>query len=220
MSKRSGSGLGIWLLPALLVAGLVLAVWQPIGLEPLLAWGEQIGSAWWFLTAVMIMIAVLFTFGLPGSSGLWLIAPFNHPVLATVLLVIASTAGGFGAYRFSQRLGRDWQPSGGSARIVKLLERRGDLLTLLALRMLPGFPHSVINFASGVLGLPLATFLAATALGLTIKWGIYATAIHGITDAVEGEQALSAGTVMPLFVLVALTLAGAWARRRMGSDAT
>ena len=74
----------------------------------------------------------------------------------------------------------------------------GDLLTLLAMRMLPGFPHSVINFASGVLRLPMKTFVAATIVGLTIKWGVYATAMYGITDAIEGEDVITIGTVLPL----------------------
>ncbi len=219
-SDKSSSNWKVWILPGLVVFGLVLAVWQPIGTEALLYWGEQIGTSWWFLVLVMVAIAVLFTFGLPGSFGLWLVAPFNHPVLSTILLVIASTAGALGAYRFAGHLGRDWKPSGGSGKVVDVLEQRGDLLTLMAMRMLPGFPHSVINFASGVLRLPLTVFVAATVVGLTIKWGIYATAIHGIADAVEAGDAVNFGTIVPLFVLVALTLTGAWVRRRITTDST
>jgi uncharacterized membrane protein YdjX (TVP38/TMEM64 family) len=212
------SNVKVWVLPGLVVAGLVLAIWQPIGLEALLDWGDRVGTAWWFLALLVLAIAVAFTFGLPGSFGLWLIAPFNHPVLATLLMVIASTIGALGAYRFSGRLGRDWQPSGAAGKVVGVLEKRGDLLTLMAVRMLPGFPHSIINFASGVLRLPLAAFIPATVVGLTIKWGVYASAIHGIADAVEGDEAITLGTLLPLFVLVALTLVGAWVRHRITSE--
>jgi len=218
-SGKSGAGWKVWVLPGLVVLGLVLAAWQPIGMEALLYWGEYVGTSWWFLALVMVAIAVLFTFGLPGSFGVWLIAPFNHPVLSTILLVIASTAGALGAYRFAGRLGRDWKPSGGSEKVVDVLEQRGDMLTLMAMRMLPGFPHSVINFASGLLRLPLAAFVAATVVGLTIKWGIYATAIHGIADAVEAGDAVNLGTIVPLFILVALTLLGAWFKQRLTHDA-
>lgn len=202
---------------ALVAIGLVLSAWQPIELQTVLDWGERVETSWWFLPAAMLVMALLFTFGLPGSLGLWLIAPFNHPVLATILLVIASTVGACGAYRFSRRLGSDWRPSGASARVVDVLEQRGGLLTLLALRMLPGFPHSVINFASGVIILPMKTFLPATILGLAIKWAVYASAIYGVTDAArEGEDIITMGTVLPLIVLVVMTLAAAWFRRRMG----
>jgi uncharacterized membrane protein YdjX (TVP38/TMEM64 family) len=214
-SEHSSAAWKVWILPALVVLGLALAAWQPIGMEALLHWGERIGTNWWFLALVMVAIAVLFTFGLPGSFGLWLVAPFNPPVLSTILLVIASTAGALGAYRFAGHLGKDWKPSGASGKVVDVLEQRGDMLTLMAMRMLPGFPHSVINFASGVLRLPLAAFVAATVMGLVIKWGVYASAIHGIADAVEAGDAINLGTIVPLFVLVALTLLGAWARRRL-----
>ena len=219
VAKNSGSSWKVWILPGLIVLGLVLAAWQPIGMEALLDWGQEIGTAWWFLLAVMLVVALMFTFGFPGSFGLWLVAPFNPPVLSTLLLVIASTVGAVGAYRFAVHLGKDWQPSGASGKIVDMLEKRGDMLTLLAIRMLPGFPHSVINFASGVLRLPLAAFIAATVLGLTIKWGVYVTAIHGIADAVEGDEAITLTTLLPLFVLVALTLVGAWVRRRLANQA-
>lgn len=201
-------------LAAIAVLGLVAAVWQPVGLEDLLEWGGRVGSEWWFLLLVMVAMVVLLTFGLPGSLGVWLIAPFNHPVLATALLVAATTVGCLSAYRFAGHMGRDWQPSGTSARVVELLRTRSDFLILLAMRMLPGFPHSVINFASGVLGVPLATFLTASMVGLTIKWGVYTSAIYGITDAIEGDDAITPGTVLPLVVLVVMALAGAWLRRR------
>lgn len=215
VSDSSGSNAKLWVLPALVVAGLAVAVWQPIGLEALLDWGDRVGTVWWFLLLVMIGVALLFTFGLPGSFGLWLMAPFNPPMLTTLLMVIASTVGALGAYRFAGHLGQDWKPSGASGKVVGVLEKRGDMLTLTAMRMLPGFPHSIINFASGVLHLPLGAFISATLLGLTIKWGIYASAIHGIADAVEGDEAITLGTVLPLFVLVGLTLLGAWAKRRL-----
>lgn len=208
-------GRKVWILPILLVIGLVLAAWQPVELDTLLELGESIGSSWWFLVIVMVLVAVLFTFGLPGSLGLWVIAPFNPPWLSTILLVSASTAGAFGAYWFAGRLRSDRRPAGASGRIVKVLEESGSVLTLIAMRMLPGFPHSVINFAAGVLRWPLPGFLIATVAGLTVKWAVYASAIHGVTDAVEAGDAVSVNTLLPLVVLVGLVLAGAWARQQL-----
>lgn len=219
MSDRSNSTIRgrkrIWILPILVVAGLVLAIWQPFGMDELLAWGQRFGSSPVFLTATVMVIAVLFTFGLPGSLGLWLIAPFNPPVVATLLLVAASTGGAVGAYFFSAHLRKDWRPAGASARVVEMLEKRSDLLTQTAMRMLPGFPHSVVNFAGGVLRLPLPGFIVAAIVGLSIKWGIYASAINGMVDAVVADTRIGLGTLLPLFGLVVLALAGAWVRRRM-----
>lgn len=205
----------LWALVILVTIGLLLGIWQPIERAALLDFGYQVGTSWWFLLLTMIAIAVLFTFGLPGSLGLWLIAPFNHPVISTTLLVVASTVGALGAYRFADRMGDEWRQGTASTRIIEILRKRGDLFTLLAMRMLPGFPHSVINFASGVVGLSVKTFAAATILGLIIKWGVYTATIYGITDAIEGEDPIDLNSLLPLFVLVALALIGAWFRRRM-----
>ncbi len=95
------------------------------------------------------------------------------------------------------------------------LERRGDFLTQCALRVLPGFPHSVVNFAAGLLRLPLSTFVMAAIIGLVLKWAVYASAIFGALEAVESEEAISANVILPLVALTLLLLAGAWLRRRV-----
>lgn len=216
--QRSSAGKGspskkLWLLPALILIGVVIGMLQPFSVEELLDFGRELGGNPLFLALVVVAMAVLFTFGLPGSLGVWLIAPFQTPVVATVLLVIGSVAGAFGAYRFSARLRGDWEPEGLDSRVVQLLSKQGGWLTQTALRTLPGFPHSVVNFAGGVLNLGLVSFLAAATVGLTFKWGVYATAIYGLVEAVESEEALDFTTVWPLLVLSVLLLLGAAAKR-------
>lgn len=199
----------------LVLVGLVLAVWQPIEIATLLKWGQLIGTSPLIVAAAMILIAGLFTFGLPGSLGLWLIAPFNPPWLATLLLVTASTIGALGGYAFSAHIENSRQGSPRSDKVVKVLRRNGDVFTLTALRMLPGFPHSAINFGCGGLRLPLPGFISSTVVGCSIKWGVYASAIHGITDMVEADDAIRIDALLPLFLLVVLGLVGAWVRRKI-----
>ena len=98
---------------------------------------------------------------------------------------------------------------------MEVLERRSDLMTQCALRILPGFPHSVINFAAGLRNIPLKTYLVAAALGLSIKWGVYSSAIYGALEAIEEEDALQFDVVLPLIALALLLLIGAWYRRRV-----
>ncbi len=210
--KRSRT---IWILPALIVTGLVAGWLLPVGPADLLAAGEQIATRPVFVALVVIGMAVLFTFGLPGSFALWLIAPFHPPLIAVPLLLAGSLAGAFGAYRFARSLGSDWRPGGAGDRVVELLNKQSDFLTQCALRILPGFPHSVINFAGGVLKLKLGWFLAACAVGLSIKWGVYAWAVYDVVEMIEDGEALSAHALLPLLVLTILLLAGAWARRRV-----
>src|SRR6056297_1225 len=199
----------------LMLPVLVLAVWQPIEIATLLRWGQFIGTSSLFLAGAMAPIAGLFTFGLPGSLGLWLIAPFNPPWLATLLLVVASTAGALGAYAFADCFGRRRQGSPRSDKLMAVLRRNGDVFTLTALRMLPGFPHSAINFGCGILRLPLPVFITATVVGYCIKWSLYVSAINGITDIVDDGDAIRLDVLLPLFLLVVLGLAGAWVRRKI-----
>lgn len=203
----------LWLLPLLILAGSVLGALQPWGIDEMLAFGRDLASNPLFLAAVVLTMVVLFSFGLPGSLGFWLIAPFQEPLAATLLLLVGSVGGALGAYRFSSRLRGGWEPEGFSSRIVRLLSRQGGLMTQTALRILPGFPHSVLNFAGGVLGLRLSAFLGAATVGLAVKWGVYASAVHGLVEAVEAGDALDFRTLLPLLSLSVLLLVGATAKR-------
>lgn len=209
---------GPLLLLAIVVAGLLVARWADPELAVLLEWGHALADRPWALVGVVIGMAVLFTFALPGSTGLWLIAPFHPPLLAVALLLAGSLPGALGAYGLSRRLGGRWTPGSRADRMVQLLSHRGDWLTQCALRTLPGFPHSFVNYAAGVLSLPVGPFLLAAAVGLTIKWGVYAYAIRGAVEALEAGEALRPQTVLPLFLLAVLLLLGALARRWLEPD--
>ncbi len=190
-------------------------MWQPVELETILDHGRQVGNSPLFLTAAVVTMIVLFTFGLPGSLGLWLIAPFNPPLLSTALLVLASVGGAVGGYYFAAFLQRDWNPTGLAGRIFEVLKKQGNFVTQTALRLFPGFPHSVINFSGGVLRLPLLTFIGAAILGLTVKWTVYARAVHGITDAVADESSIDPAALWPLALLAVLLLAGSFLKKRL-----
>lgn len=205
----------LWFIPLLILVGFGLSVWQPFGLRELLDWGRLISDMPLVIAAILLVMVIMFSFGLPASFGLWLIAPFQPPVVSTALLVVASVLGALGGYMVSRRLRGDWKPTGFSAKVVDLLEERSDWATQMALRILPGFPHSVVNFAGGLLLLPLTVFLISATIGLTIKWAVYATAVYGLVDAVETGDAIQASALVPLIVLSALLIAGAVWRSKL-----
>ncbi len=165
--------------------------------------------------SVMVTMAVTIAIGLPGSIGLWLIAPFYPPVVATLMLTLSSVIGAWGAYLLASRLNAQVKPGGLTYKVMQTLEQRSDLVTQCALRILPGFPHSVINYAAGLSRLPLRPYLLAATLGLSIKWGVYSSAIYGALEAIEEENALQFDVILPLLALAFLLLAGAWYRRRV-----
>lgn len=198
----------------LLMAG-CLWIWHSPELADLQRWADQAAHHPAVIASVIAIMAVTLAIGLPGSIGLWLIAPFYTPLAATLMLTVGSVAGALGAYYLASRFSDRWKPRGLTRNVMGKLEKRSDLLTQCALRVLPGFPHSVVNFAAGLLRLPLATFVMAGIIGLSAKWGVYSSAIYGALEAVETEQAVSPSVILPLVALTLLLLIGAWLRRRV-----
>jgi uncharacterized membrane protein YdjX (TVP38/TMEM64 family) len=199
---------------SLLMAG-YLWIWHSPDLSAIRHWAEAASHHPLTVVSVILIMAVTLAFGLPGSIGLWLIAPFYPPQVATPMLILGSSGGALGAYYLAARVGDRWSPRGLTRKIMRMLDKRSDFLTQCALRVLPGFPHSVINYAAGLRRLPLRTFVIAAVIGLGIKWAVYASAIHGALEAVEREDVLSLDVVLPLVILTVLLLAGAWLRRRV-----
>ncbi|WP_019592913.1 MULTISPECIES: VTT domain-containing protein [unclassified Thioalkalivibrio] len=205
---------GPLLLGALVVGGIVAGslLGDP---ERVLTAGQQLTADPWRLAALVVLMAVLFTFALPGSLVVWLIAPFVSPWIAVPLLVTGSTLGALGGYWLAGRLGADRGPLKRHPWLVEALRRHGDFLHLMAMRTFPGFPHSVINYAAGMLRLSRVAFVLATILGLSVKWGVYASVLYGAAEAIERGDALDLRTLVPLAVLAVLLLAGGWLRQRV-----
>lgn len=202
-------GLGLGLLILLVVVGIGAAVWagDPVRL---LAWGDALAGGPVVTAGLVLLMALMLTFALPGTLIFWLIAPFHPPLIAVALLLLGSLSGASGAYRLSTRLARKpGHEDRAETWLARFLRRHSSLATQTALRVLPGFPHSMVNYAGGALSLAFGRFLLAAACGLTIKWTVYVTAVHGATDALESGDALQPQTLLPLFMLAILLLLGA-----------
>ncbi len=204
-----------WPLLVIVALALVLAasLFIPVDLPDLLRWGAELAGHPLMVVAIVIGMAILMTFGLPGSMGFWLIAPFHPPWISVPLILAGSVAGAMGAYRVGDRLGDTWRPGRVARQVLKLLAQRSDLLTQCALRILPGFPHAFINLSAGVLRLPFRYFLLAAIIGLAVKWTVYAQAVHGMVSATQAETALGWRTMLPLAILAVLMGLGGLARR-------
>ena len=212
--------MGPWLLGGFAVAGLALAIWQPVGLDRMLAWGQWLTAHPAALTWLIVLMVVMFTFGLPASVFVWLLAPFHPPLLAVAMLLTGSVGGALSAYALARRLGEQWQPGARTERAMALLARHGDLITQCALRIAPGIPHAVVNYAAGLLRLPLSVFLAAAILGLGIKWSVYVTAIHHSVAALERGEMVGGWTLLPLAGVAVLLLLASWARHWLAARAS
>ncbi|WP_018232305.1 VTT domain-containing protein [Thioalkalivibrio thiocyanodenitrificans] len=199
----------------LAIVVIALAVSQPVAVADALAWGEALAPHPATIPLLILLQALLLSLALPGTLMLWIVAPFYPPLAAAAILTAGSTLGALGAYYTSRWLGRAWRPGPTGQRVLRLLRRKGDAWTQLTLRVLPGFPHSVVNFGVGTLGLPLGGYLLAAAVGLGAKWVVYAYAVQTLMKSGMENEGISPASLLPLLALVALLAGGRWLRGRL-----
>ena len=202
-----------WTLLAVLFSALVIGIWQPISIAQLLEWGSLLASKPWALAVMVAVEALLYTFALPGTLVLWLIAPFHSIAASVAILLTGSVAGGLGAYCLAARVGdsrqmrdRPW---------FGWLREHFDFSTQLALHILPGCPHWVVNYSAGLLRFPLLPFLIAITIGHGIKWTLYCWLLHGATYAALSGETFGLAELWPLLVLATLILLGGMLRHKI-----
>lgn len=205
------------LLATLVVLGLAAHGLDLVDMHVALGWARGHAEQWWFAPLLVLLQVALFTFALPGSAVLWLAAPLLAPVAAAAVLTVGGCGGALAAYAFARRLTGASLQRLKAHRGYRILERQSDFLLLCALRLLPAFPHSVINYAAGTLQVRLLPFAASAALGFGAKAWLYTNVIHSALAAERLADLASVQLLWPLVVLaLALLIARTVLRRRGG----
>jgi len=198
----------ILIVAALITVGILLDLAGLLDAEKMLNLVRGYADQWWLVLILILLQIILFTFALAGSSFLWIVAPLYPPAMATFILAAGGTLGGVTAYLFSKRLTDDWIEKIENSRTYKLLHKQDNFFALFALRVFPAFPHSLVNYSSGILKVKLSHFIPAAILGISIKSYIYARVIYNATTSVSVEDLLNISTYGPLILLSLFTLAG------------
>ncbi len=201
-------------LAALVGIGTALQVLDLISWPAVLEWMRGFTPGWGMALAIILAQGAMFTFALPGSVLVWVAAVLYSPSAATAILTAGSTLGALGAYQFALRITRAYAEQAAQGKMYIFLRAQGDFFTLCAMRVLPGFPHSLINYTSGTLRLPLSRFLGAAALGLAFKTFLYSSAISELIESAERLDIMRAETLAPLFLIALLLLLGRIAQKR------
>ena len=199
----------------LILVGLGLALQQTgaIDLEGLIIFARQYADRWWLGVLLVVIQTVLFTFAMAGSSIVWITAAIFTPVTSTAIIASGTTLGGISAYLFSERLSEEWTQKIKFSRIYQLLQKESNFFTLFALRLMPGFPHSVINYSCGILKTRLINFIPAAIAGTAIKTYVYSLVIYNATTPEALTSTIDLSTVWPLLVLSLLILAAVFVKR-------
>jgi len=196
-------------------AGILLEIAGLLDAEKLLSIARQYSDKWWLVLILIILQIILFTFALAGSFFLWIVAPLYPPAMATFILAAGGTLGGVCAYLFSKRLTDDWIARIEKSHAYRLLHKHDDFFVLFAMRVLPAFPHSLVNYSSGILKVKLSHFILAAISGLTIKCYIYSLVIYNAASSASIDDLFDISTYGPLILLSMISLAGVFIKYRL-----
>jgi uncharacterized membrane protein YdjX (TVP38/TMEM64 family) len=205
-------------LAVLLLAGCAVAVLVDVpDVATLRDWRDSFGAAGWL--ALLAALALVTLAPVPRAA---------LSVLAGVLagfwggLALALGSGVLGAlagFGLARRLGRETVTRLAGPRLARadaFLTRRGTPAVLTA-RLIPVAPFTLINYAAGLSGIGLRSFLVGSAVGL-----VPGTVLHVTIGATVGTAGETGGPVLLLsLVPLGLALAGAcaWHRRHAAARA-
>ena len=201
----------------LITTGLLLDVSGLLDAEKILNIAREYTDHWWLVLVLILLQVIMFTFALPGSFFLWIAAPLYPPAMATFILATGGTLGGVTAYLFSKRLTDEWIERIENSQTYKLLHKQDNFFTLFSLRVFPAFPHSLVNYSSGILNVKLSHFIPAAILGISIKYYIYSKVIYNATKSASLEDLLDISTYGPLILVSAITLMYVFIKYKLAS---
>lgn len=207
----------LFIVALLICAGILLEFAGFLDAEKMLNIARDYSDQWWLVVLLILLQAVLFTFALAGSFFLWIAAPLYPPAMAAFILAAGGSLGGIGAYFFSQRLTDEWIEKIENSHAYKLLHKQDNFFALFALRIFPAFPHSLVNYSSGILKVKLSHFIAAAILGIGIKSYIYAGVIYNAATSASFDNLLDIYTYGPLVLLSVLSFIGVLIKYKMTS---
>lgn len=189
----------------LVAVGISMQVFDLLDPRELIQIARQYADHWWLIIVLILLQALLFTFALAGSQFLWIAASLYPPTMATFILTTGATLGGLSAYLFSARLTEEWSDKVQASRVYRLLDKQDTFFTLLAMRIMPAFPHALINYSSGMLGIKWRYFIPTAIIGISAKTYAYAQVIYHAASTDSFTKLLDFSTYGPP-LLIALTI--------------
>lgn len=187
------------------------------------AWSErlqELGGGGRTATLIILVMVFMGALALPASVFLF-ITPLLFPPRVSALITTAGFALGTGVgYAVARFVGGPWVERFRDGRLRRFLARHSSFLVLFGIRLTPSSPHGFINYAAGLAAIPFARFVVATTAALAIKSYVYAHVVHGTVGAKSVTDALSAKTLLSMFLVALLAFVGHALGRRFARETT
>ncbi len=209
---------GICLL-LLLVCGVVLQALGLLDFSGMHAWIQAHAQHWWAAVIFLLLMTGMYALALPASPLMLLAGVMYSPLPATSGIVLGGTAGSIAAYYIAGRLSADMTRRYMESPRFKIIQRHTGFTMLSALRLFPGFPHSVINYSAGILKIDIKVFILSAVSGFVVKGFVYSSAVYHSTHVDSAADGITLRALWPLFLLSLLLAGGMIIHRRYSSDA-
>jgi uncharacterized membrane protein YdjX (TVP38/TMEM64 family) len=161
--------------------------------------------------AFMLIYALAVALSIPGGAILTMAGGFLFGVAAgTLYAVVAATLGATVVFLIAKTaLGDSLRRKAGPAMCrMEAGFRENALNYLLFLRLIPVFPFWLVNLVSAFLGVPLRTYILATALGIIPGTLVYASIGNGLGAVFEAGGRPDLGVIFePQIILPIIGLA-------------
>jgi uncharacterized membrane protein YdjX (TVP38/TMEM64 family) len=200
------------ILGVLITTGILLQISGLLDPGDLIIIARGYADYWWLPVILVLLQVLLFTFAQAGSLILWVAAALYPPVTATLILAGGATLGGVSAYYFSARLSDEWVHRVENSRVYKVLHKQDNFFTLLAMRVMPAFPHGLINYSSGILKTNLMHFVPAAFIGIGLKSYVYAKVIYSATSGASLTDLFDIAIFGPLVLLSVVIFGGVFVK--------
>ena len=136
----------------------------------------------------MLIYAIAIALSLPGGAILTIAGGFLFGIVAgTVYAVVAATLGATVVFLIARTALGDSlrQRAGPAVRRMEAGFRENALNYLLFLRLIPAFPFWLVNLVPAFLGVPLGTYVVATAVGIIPGTLVFASVGNGLGTVFE-----------------------------------
>lgn len=162
-----------------------------------------------------LVYASVVAFSIPGALVLTLAGAMLFGWKANAAVVVVAATLGATAVFLAARFGLGEPLRARAGPFLKKMEagfRANAFSYMLVLRLVPLFPFWLVNLAPAFLGVPFATFVGATAIGITPGTVVFSIIGEGLGDVVaaggdiHADRILTPAMIAALIALAALAL--------------